>query len=93
MVRNYLMQKFNLKVDEKEIHDAAQAYVAYQYAAYGMGNVPENLLKESAVRVLQDENTLHRIIENVEAQKVIETVKGAVSLDEDKVSVEKFREL
>lgn len=58
-----------------------------------MGNVPENLLKESAVRVLQDENTLHRIIENVEAQKVIESVKGAVSLDEDKVSVEKFREL
>ena len=93
MVRNFLMQKFNLKVDEKEIHDAAQAYVAYQYAAYGMGNVPENLLKESAVRVLQDENTLHRIIENVEAQKVIESVKGAVSLDEDKVSVEKFREL
>ena len=85
MVRNFLMQKFNLKVDEKEIHDAAQAYVAYQYAAYGMGNVPENLLK--------DENTLHRIIENVEAQKVIESVKGAVSLDEDKVSVEKFREL
>ena len=58
-----------------------------------MGNVPENLLKESAVRVLQDENTLHRIIENVEAQKVIESVKGTVSLDEDKVSVEKFREL
>ena len=32
-------------------------------------------------------------IPNVEAQKVIESVKGAVSLDEDKVSVEKFREL
>lgn len=93
LVRGFLMQKFGLKVDEKELHEAAQAYVSYQYAAYGMGNVPENIIKESSVRVLQDENTLHRIVENVETQKVIEAVKGVVSLAEDTVSVEKFREL
>ena len=91
MVRGYIMQKFDLKIEEKDVHEAAQAYVAYQYASYGMGNVPEAILKDSVARVLQDENTSRRIVENVEATKVIEAVKGAVTLKAEKVSVEDFR--
>lgn len=93
MVRGYIMQKFDLKIEEKDVHEAAQAYVAYQYASYGMGNVPDAILKDSVARVLQDENTSRRIVENVEATKVIEAVKGAVTLKAEKVSVEDFRTL
>lgn len=93
MVRGCIMQKFDLKIEEKDVHEAAQAYVAYQYASYGMGNVPEAILKDSVSRVLQDENTSRRIVENVEATKVIEAVKGAVTLKAEKVSVEDFRTL
>ena len=93
MVRGYIMQKFDLKIEEKDVHEAAQAYVSYQYASYGMGNVPEAILKDSVARVLQDENTSRRIVENVEATKVIEAVKGAVTLKAEKVSVEDFRTL
>lgn len=93
MVRGYIMQKFDLKIEEKDVHEAAQAYVAYQYASYGMGNVPEAILKDSVARVLQDENTSRHIVENVEATKVIEAVKGAVTLKAEKVSVEDFRTL
>lgn len=93
MVRGYIMQKFDLKIEEKDVHEAAQAYVAYQYASYGMGNVPEAIIKDSVARVLQDENTSRRIVENVEATKVIEAVKGAVTLKAEKVSVEDFRTL
>lgn len=93
MVRGYIMQKFDLKIEEKDVHEAAQAYVAYQYASYGMGNVPEAILKDSVARVLQDESTSRRIVENVEATKVIEAVKGAVTLKAEKVSVEDFRTL
>ena len=93
LVRSYLMEKFSLDIKKEEIEEAAKAYVAYQYAQYGMGNVPETILAESAERVMKDENTGRRIIENVENQKVIEAVKGAVSLKNKTVSVEKFREL
>lgn len=93
MVRGYIMQKFDLKIEEKDVHEAAQAYIAYQYASYGMGNVPDAILKDSVARVLQDENTSRRIVENVEATKVIEAVKGAVTLKAEKVSVEDFRTL
>ena len=93
LVRSYLMEKFSLDIKKEEVEEAAKAYVAYQYAQYGMGNVPDTILAESAERVMKDENTSRRIIENVENQKVIEAVKGVVSLRKKTVSVEKFREL
>lgn len=93
MVRGYIMQKFDLRIEEKDVHEAARAYVSYQYASYGMGNVPDTILNDSVARVLQDENTSRRIVENVEATKVIEAVKGAVTLKAEKVSVEDFRTL
>ena len=93
MVRGYVMDKFGLKIEEKDVHEAAEAYVAYQYAAYGMGNVPEAVIKDSVGRVLQDENTSRRIIENVETTKAVEAVKGAITLENETVSVEAFRTL
>lgn len=93
MVREYLMDKNSIKVEEKDLNEAAQAYVAYQYAMYGMGNVPEDLIRSAAQQVLSDEKQSRQIVENVETQKVISTVKGQVSLSSKDISVEEFRQL
>lgn len=93
LVRSFILNKFNVKIEEKDVNEAAEAYVAYQYAQYGMGNVPDSIIKESASRVLQDENTGRRIIENVETQKAIAAVEAVVSKASKKVSVEDFRAL
>ena len=93
MVRDYIMEKNDLKIEENDIEDAAKAYVAYQYAQYGMANVPEDIINGSVGRVLQDENTSRRIIENVQNQKVLSAAQAVVTMNEQTVSVEKFREL
>jgi len=93
MVRGYIMQKNGLKVDEKDIREAAEGFVAYQYAMYGLGNVPHEMIVEAAKNVLKDENQLRRLEESVEEQKVVAAVKEVVSLQNKKISVEKFREL
>ena len=93
IVRDYLMGKYGLKVEDKDLREAAEAYVAYQYAMYGMGNVPQELLKGAAENVMKDENQMRRVTESVEEQKVIAAVKDVISLASKKISVEKFREL
>lgn len=93
LVREYLMKKFDLKVEDKDLHDAAEAYVAYQYAMYGMGNVPHELIHEAAHRIMGDERQMRQIEENVESQKVFTAVKGVISTTKKKITVEKFREL
>ncbi|MDT3357325.1 MAG: trigger factor [Bacteroidota bacterium] len=93
MVRGYIMQKNGLKIEEKDIREAAEGFVAYQYAMYGLGNVPHEMIVEAAKNVLKDENQMRRLEESVEEQKVVAAVKEVVSLQNKKISVEKFREL
>lgn len=93
MIRDFLMKKYALKVEEKDLKEAALAYVSYQYAMYGMGNVPQDLLENAAQQVLSDEKQSRNIYDNVEVQKVIGAVKGAISFDPKKISVEDFRVL
>lgn len=93
LVRGYLMKEFKLEISEKDIQEAAEAFVSYQYAMYGLGNVPADLIKEAAVNMLQDQKQVDRLAEQVEDQKVMAAVKEIISLKATKISVAKFREL
>ncbi len=93
LTRGYLMQKLGLKVEKQDIQDAAESYVAYQYAMYGMGNVPQDLIKSSARNILEDENQVRRLEEQVEDNKTISTLRERVNLQTKKISEEKFRAL
>lgn len=93
LTRGYLMQKLGLKVEKADIEQAAESYVAYQYAMYGMGNVPQDLIKSSARNVLEDENQVRRLEEQVEDNKTIGALREKVSLQTKKISEEKFRAL
>jgi trigger factor len=93
LTRGYLMQKLGLKVEKQDIQEAAESYVAYQYAMYGMGNVPQDLIKSSARNILEDENQVRRLEEQVEDNKTIAALREAVTLQTKKISEDKFRAL
>ena len=93
LVRGYIMQKFGLKVSREDIQAAAESFVAYQYAMYGMAGVPENIIKSSAENVLQDQNQYRRLEEQCEDNIAIAKVREEVTLQTKKISQDKFREL
>ena len=93
LVRDYLMEKYGLTVSEEEMHEAAEAFVTYQYAMYGMGNLPHDMIHDAAHRVLEDANQSRQVRDSVEDRKVIEALKEKITLTPKKISVEKFREL
>ncbi len=93
LVRGRIMQAFDLKVTREDLQAAAESFVAYQYAMYGMAGVPENIIKSSAENMLQDQNQLRRLEEQCEDNKAIARVREEVTLQPKKISMEKFREL
>ena len=93
MVRGYLMDKYQVKVEEADLLASAKAFAAYQFAMYGIGNVPEDQLETYAKSILSQEKEGRRVLEQVEDQKTLEAVRGVVTLDAKTVSVEEFREL
>ena len=93
LVSGYMMDKLGLKIDRNDLSEAAHGYVAYQYAMYGMANVPSNFIDEAAQKMLTDRQQVERLSEQVAEQKVIAAVKDLISFDKKSISVEKFREL
>ena len=93
MVRGRVMELFGLKVEDKDIEQAAENYAAYQYAMYGMGNVPEAMIKDFAKRILADERQLRNLEEQVEDNKTFAALRENVTLEEKKISQDKFNAL
>jgi trigger factor len=93
MVRSYLMEKYNVKVEEADLLASAKGFAAYQFAMYGMNNVPEEQLEAFAKNILSQEEQGRRILDKVEDDKTFDAVREVVTLKKKKISVEKFREL
>jgi hypothetical protein len=93
LVRGKLMEKFGFKVEHEDIYEAAKAYVSYQYAMYGLPQVPEEMMTEAVGNIMKDRRQLERLSEQVEDNKVITKIKETVQFKEKKISSEKFREL
>ena len=93
MVRSYLMNKYNVKIEEADLLASAKGFAAYQFAMYGMNNVPEEQLESFAKNILSQEEQGRRILDQVENEKTIAAIREVVTLKKKKISVDKFREL
>ena len=93
LVRSAFMKKYGFKIEQADLEDAARAYVTYQYAMYGMGNVPEDIINNSAAQMLSDRSQTDRLAEQVEDRKVMEQLRKDITIATKKISSEKFREL
>ena len=93
MVRNYLMEKYSVKIEEADLLASAKGLAAYQFAMYGINNVPDDQLESYAKTILSQEKDGRRVLEQVEDSKTVAAVKDAVTVKPESISVEKFREL
>ena len=93
MVKDTLMSRYQVKVEQADLMASAKAFAAYQFAMYGISNVPEEQLESYAKTILSQENESRRVLEQVEDQKTIAAVREVVSVGTTKVTVAQFREL
>ncbi len=93
LVRDFLMEKYNLTVTREDVEKAAEGYVAYQYAMYGIGNVPEEMIKDAASRILAEGKQTGMLQEQVENNKVMDALKEAITIKPKKIALSKFKEL
>ena len=91
MICNHLMKAHGMEVTKEDLDKEAKALAAYQFAMYGMNDVPEDQLAGFADRLLGDEDQTRRLYDKVEADKVVAYVKDTVTLDKKKTTVEKMR--
>lgn len=93
MIRTKIMKDQKLKVSKDDVMKQAMSMASYQFAMYGMQNVPEEHLTRYAEQLLGDRQQAERIIEKVEDDITLDWVRKTATLEKKKISLEKMREL
>ncbi len=90
LVKEQLAKKFEVKIDDNDVLEVAKGATRDQFAQYGMANVPEDLLENYAKEMLKQEKTREALINRAVDVKLIQGIKAAITLNEEKVSVDEF---
>ena len=93
MIRGKLMKDHDLKVEKEDVMKQAKNMAAYQFAMYGMQNVPDEHLSKYAEQLLGDRQQADRIIEKVEDDIALSWVRKTATIEKKKISLDKMREL
>ncbi|MEM6965748.1 MAG: trigger factor [Bacteroidota bacterium] len=93
LIREKLIEKFGLKVTDDEVFEGIKQQVRSMFSQYGMGNVDELIVLNTANRMAEDEKQMNEAYSKIMNDRVFEAVKEAVTLEEQPISREEFEAL
>ena len=88
MISQYIMREQKMEITREEVLEVAKQMARYQFAMYGLNDVPAEQLNHYAESILANEKEGRRIVEKTEQDKVIGYVKNVVTLEEKEISIE-----
>lgn len=93
LIRGAILKDNNLTVTKEDVLKVATNIARYQFAMYGINNVPEEHLAQYAEKLLADEKQNRRIMEKAEEDKAIAFIKENVTVEPKEIAIEELRKL
>lgn len=93
LIKESLVKKNDLKVEDADIQDFAKRVAKAQFAQYGMLSVPEDVLDNYAKDMLKNKQTLQNILDRAVEEKLASLLKNQVELEIKEVSADEFNTL
>lgn len=93
LIKEQLVAANNIKVEDADVKTAAKEAARMQFAQYGMNNVPEEYLDNYADEMLKKRDSAANFVDSAVEKKLVDALKGVVSLDKKTVTLDEFNEL
>ncbi|WP_346861764.1 trigger factor [uncultured Draconibacterium sp.] len=93
LIKDEIAKENEIQVTPEETVEFAKKMALAQYQQYGIHDVPEEQLESFANMMLEKQEERERIYKKLHEDKVVEVVKGKVTLEETEVSQEEFNEM
>ncbi len=93
LVKEQLVEKCDIKVDDEDVKEMAKEVTRMQFAQYGMMNIPDEYLEGSVKEMLKKRETVDNLIDRCIEVKLGAALKEQVSLTHKKVSAEEFNKM
>ena len=93
LIREKLVEAQNIKVEDKDIKAAAIQATRYQFAQYGLNNIPDEYLENYAQEMLKKREQVSALVERCIDQKLTAAYKQLVNLNHKSISAEDFSKM
>ncbi len=93
LVLDQIVSKLGVKIEKEDLLEFAKGLAARQFAQYGMTNMDDETITKYAENILADKNYIGRIQEQVGEVKTFNALKEAVTLKEENVTLDQFKEV
>ena len=93
LIREKMGKNLEIKVEQADLKEAAMQAARFQFAQYGMNNIPDEYLENYAQQMLQDKKHVQGLMERSIDAKLTEKLKGIVTLNHKSISSEDFAKM
>ena len=93
LVKEQLVEKAGIKLEENDLLNQAKENVRAQFAQYGMTNVPEEMLTNYATEMLKKKESIEGLVNRAIETRLAASLKQVVTLDSKNVSLEEFNKM
>lgn len=93
LIKEQLVKAHDVKIDQNDVKAAAIEATRYQFAQYGMNNIPNEYLENYAKEMLKNQDQVNGLIERCTDQKLTAALKNVVTLNHKAISQADFAKM
>lgn len=93
LIKDQLVAVHNIKVDDKDVLEAAKETARVQFAQYGMNNVPDDYVENYAKEIMKKRENVDGLVDRASDIKLCEALKKVVKLNEKEISLDDFNKM
>jgi trigger factor len=93
LIKEQLAKKYDIKIEEEDISNAAKNSARTQFAYYGMATVPDEIIDKYADSMLKKKETINELVNQAIEDKLIIVLKEQVKLNNKTISLEEFTKM
>lgn len=93
LIKEKLVEQLGIKVEDEDVKNTAKNLARMQFAQYGMLDIPEEYIENSAQEILKNRKQVDRLIDMCIDDKITAEAKQIVKLETKKVTFDEFSKL
>lgn len=93
LIRDTIAKAEDIHVGDEDLKKQAYSAARFQFAQYGINNIPDEYLQNYAEQMLKDEKQISGLVERALDEKLIAALKPKLKLNHKTVSAEEFGKL
>ncbi|KGN82842.1 peptidylprolyl isomerase [Porphyromonadaceae bacterium COT-184 OH4590] len=93
LIKKMFVEKYEIKIEDQEIKDAARQDVLMRFAQYGINNPQDDILDTYVEESLKQKGAFEQFYQQAVERAVIAKIKENVAITEKEITLEEFNKL